>query len=98
MNVEQALALAAGTVGAMFGSFLNVCILRWPRDESVIRPRSRCPGCGEVIAGYDNIPILSWILLRGRCRRCGTRISVQYPLVELTTALIWAFIFSRKYK
>jgi leader peptidase (prepilin peptidase)/N-methyltransferase len=79
-----------GIVGAMFGSFLNVCILRWPREESVIRPRSRCPGCGEPIAWYDNIPILSWLLLRGRCRRCRTPISIQYPLVELTNALIWA--------
>ncbi len=95
MTVERLLALAAGVVGAMFGSFLNVCILRWPRDESVVRPRSRCPGCGELIAGYDNIPILSWLILRGRCRRCGTRISIQYPLVELTTALIWAFMFWR---
>jgi len=95
VTVEQVLALAGGTVGAMFGSFLNVCILRWPRDESVIRPRSRCPGCGELIAGYDNIPILSWLLLRGRCRRCGTRISIQYPLIELTCALIWGFMFWR---
>jgi leader peptidase (prepilin peptidase)/N-methyltransferase len=79
-----------GIVGAMFGSFLNVCILRWPREESVIRPRSRCPGCGEPIAWYDNMPILSWLLLRGRCRRCRTPISIQYPLVELTNALIWA--------
>lgn len=76
-------------IGAALGSFLNVCVYRWPAGESVIRPRSRCPGCGEGIAWYDNVPVLSWLLLRGRCRRCGTGISFQYPLVELTVALIW---------
>lgn len=75
--------------GAALGSFLNVCIYRWPAGESVVRPRSRCPGCGEGIPWYDNVPVLSWILLRGRCRRCGAGISVQYPLIELTVALIW---------
>lgn len=77
-------------IGAAIGSFLNVCIYRWPAGESVIRPRSRCPGCGKTIAWYDNIPVLSWLLLRGRCRSCGEPISPQYPLVELTVALIWA--------
>lgn len=78
-----------GAFGAVFGSFLNVCIARWPKDESVVRPRSRCPGCGSGIAWYDNFPIFSWLLLRGRCRSCKTRISVQYPLVEAATALMW---------
>lgn len=76
-------------VGAAIGSFLNVCIYRWPAGESVIRPRSRCPGCGKAVAWYDNLPVLSWILLRGRCRSCGEGISVQYPLVELAVAGIW---------
>lgn len=76
-------------VGAAIGSFLNVCIYRWPAGESVIRPRSKCPGCGKTISWYDNIPVLSWILLRGRCRTCGERISVQYPLVEAAVAVIW---------
>ena len=76
-------------VGAALGSFLNVCIYRWPAGESVIRPRSRCPGCGSGVAWYDNIPILSWILLRGRCRSCGAGISIQYPIIELTVALVW---------
>jgi leader peptidase (prepilin peptidase) / N-methyltransferase len=76
-------------VGAALGSFLNVAILRWPAEESVIRPRSRCPGCGKPIAWYDNIPILSWLILRGRCRSCSQPISIQYPLVELTVALVW---------
>lgn len=76
-------------VGAALGSFLNVAILRWPAEESVIRPRSRCPGCGSAIAWYDNVPMLSWLVLRGRCRVCGRPISIQYPLVELTVALVW---------
>jgi leader peptidase (prepilin peptidase)/N-methyltransferase len=79
----------AFVVGAIVGSFLNVCILRWPAEQSVIRPRSRCPRCGHTLAWYDNIPILSWILLRGRCRNCAEPISVQYPVIELATALIW---------
>jgi leader peptidase (prepilin peptidase)/N-methyltransferase len=82
----------AGVLGLVLGSFLNVCILRWPRDESVVRPPSRCPGCGSGIAWYDNIPVVSWILLRGKCRKCGERISVQYPLVELATGLLWAWM------
>jgi leader peptidase (prepilin peptidase) / N-methyltransferase len=76
-------------VGAALGSFLNVAILRWPAEQSVIRPRSRCPGCGTPIAWYDNVPIVSWLVLRGRCRACGQGISIQYPLVELAVAAIW---------
>jgi leader peptidase (prepilin peptidase) / N-methyltransferase len=79
----------AGLVGAAIGSFLNVCINRWPEGESVIRPRSRCPSCEAAIAWYDNIPIASYALLRGRCRSCRAPISAQYPLIELATALIW---------
>ncbi len=79
----------AGLVGAAIGSFLNVCIYRWPAEQSVVRPRSRCPGCEREIAWHDNIPILSWLLLRGRCRHCGKGISVQYPIIEAATALIW---------
>ncbi|HSE27383.1 MAG TPA: prepilin peptidase [Gemmatimonadales bacterium] len=84
------LPVIAGLLGLVVGSFLNVCTLRWPRDESVVRPPSRCPGCGSGIAWYDNIPVISWILLRGKCRKCGERISIQYPLVELATGLLWA--------
>jgi leader peptidase (prepilin peptidase) / N-methyltransferase len=76
-------------LGAALGSFLNVGILRWPAEESVIRPRSRCPGCGSTIAWYDNVPVLSWLILRGRCRRCAQRISIQYPVIELAVALTW---------
>ena len=92
MTDETPVVIVAGILGAMFGSFLNVCIYRWPNDLSVVRPRSRCGGCGAPIAWYDNIPIVSWILLRARCRHCGIRISIQYPLVELVTALIWAYM------
>jgi leader peptidase (prepilin peptidase)/N-methyltransferase len=76
-------------LGAIFGSFLNVCIARWPKDESVVRPRSRCPRCGSGIAWYDNVPVISWLVLRARCRNCGEPISAQYPLVEATTAALW---------
>jgi leader peptidase (prepilin peptidase)/N-methyltransferase len=92
VTVETLLPFVAGIVGMMFGSFLNVCILRWPRDESVVQPRSRCPGCGQPIAWYDNIPVLSWLFLRGRCRHCRAPISMQYPLVELGNGLVWAFM------
>lgn len=76
-------------LGAALGSFLNVCIYRWPAEQSVLRPRSRCPACANPIAWYDNIPIISWLLLRGKCRRCGVPISVQYPAIELVTGLLW---------
>ncbi len=88
--VDPRVVVLAGVFGAVLGSFLNVCVYRWPRNESVVRPRSRCPGCGAPIAWYDNVPVLSWLLLRARCRRCGAPISVQYPLVELAVGVIWA--------
>ena len=86
--------LVAGVFGLLIGSFLNVCSLRWPVDESVVRPRSKCPGCDTTIAWYDNVPVVSWLALRGRCRRCGESISVQYPLAELATGLLWAAMFA----
>jgi leader peptidase (prepilin peptidase)/N-methyltransferase len=76
------LLAATFAVGAMVGSFLNVCIHRIPADESVVHPRSRCPKCETPIAWYDNIPIVSWLVLRARCRRCGQPIAVRYPMVE----------------
>ncbi|MEE3185796.1 MAG: prepilin peptidase, partial [Gemmatimonadota bacterium] len=84
----------AGLVGLMIGSFLNVCTLRWPEDESVAFPGSHCPKCGEPIRWYDNVPVLGYVLLRGRCRACREPISLQYPLVELATGLVWAGMFS----
>lgn len=75
--------------GLMIGSFLNVCILRIPRDESVVMPPSHCLACGAGIKPYDNIPVLSWLILRGRCRKCKAKISPQYPAVELLTGLLF---------
>ena len=93
MSEGWQVALLAGLFGLAIGSFLNVCSLRWPRDESVVRPSSRCPGCGSGVRWYDNVPVLSWLLLRGRCRDCGMPISWRYPLTELTTGLVWAGVF-----
>ena len=76
-------------LGTIFGSFLNVCIGRWPEGLSVVKPRSRCPKCGHQIKASENIPIVSWLFLRGRCSACGVRISVQYPIVELLVGLVW---------
>jgi len=89
--IAAAVALS-GVLGALIGSFLNVVIHRLPRGESLVRPRSRCPECGATIAPYDNVPVLSWLVLRGRCRRCGVPISPRYPLVELLTALAFAAV------
>jgi leader peptidase (prepilin peptidase) / N-methyltransferase len=79
-------AIVALPFGLVVGSFLTVAVHRLPKGESVVRPRSRCPACGAEIGARDNIPVLSWVLLRGRCRRCDARISVEYPLLELATA------------
>jgi len=86
-------AALAGVVGLLLGSFLNVCTLRWPVDESVVRPPSHCPECGMQIRWFDNVPLLSYAVLRGKCRSCGTGISIQYPVVELATGLVWAGAF-----
>ena len=83
--------------GACIGSFLNVVIYRLPREQSLTTPGSRCPGCGKPIAWYDNLPILSWLILRARCRHCQTPISVAYPLVEAVTALLFATLFAIYY-
>lgn len=81
-------------VGASVGSFLNVCILRWPAEESVVRPRSRCPSCGAGLAWYDNIPVASWMALRARCRGCAAPISAMYPAIEAATGVLWLLAFA----
>ena len=88
-TVRIVFLIYAGVLGASVGSFMNVCVTRLPPGESLLRPRSRCPECGGQIAWYDNVPLLSWILLRGKCRQCRSSISFQYPAVELVTAAIW---------
>jgi len=86
------LLLLAFILGAVVGSFLNVCIVRLPRDESIVAPRSHCRSCGALVRAIDNIPLLSFLLLRGRCRKCGVAISWRYPLVELCTALLFVLL------
>jgi leader peptidase (prepilin peptidase)/N-methyltransferase len=87
------LAAFGFSLGASVGSFLNVCIWRLPRGESLIRPASRCPRCGCSILAFDNVPILSWLALGGRCRHCAGPISTRYPLVEAAVGLQFAFLF-----
>jgi leader peptidase (prepilin peptidase)/N-methyltransferase len=86
---ETFFGIVAFVLGAVIGSFLNVCIARWPRELSVVRPRSKCPYCGHQLSWFENAPLVSWLVLRGRCRCCDEPISLQYPLVELTVALGW---------
>ena len=88
--VRHAPSVLALLFGLLVGSFSNVCIHRLPREESLVRPRSRCPGCGAPIAAWHNIPILSWLLLRGRCAACKEPISARYPLVEAANGVLWA--------
>lgn len=85
----------AFVIGSLVGSFLNVVIHRLPRGESVVSPGSRCPACGKAIRPWHNVPVLGWLWLRGRCRDCGLPISARYPLVELTTAVLFALLAQR---
>jgi leader peptidase (prepilin peptidase)/N-methyltransferase len=90
VNPELFLVLASGLFGLLFGSFSNVCVHRIPLRISIVSPRSRCPVCEHEIAWYDNIPLVSWLVLRGECRNCSTPISIRYPLLELLMGLSWA--------
>jgi len=87
------LNVASIVLGAIVGSFLNVCISRLPKEESIVRPGSHCPKCKTPIRFYDNIPLLSYLLLKGKCRHCKAPISIQYPIVEAITALSSFFLF-----
>ncbi len=90
---ETVVVVALGTVlGLVIGSFLNVVIWRVPRGESVVRPGSHCPSCDREIRARDNIPVVSWLILRGRCRDCGNPISARYPAVELLTAVVFGLL------
>src|SRR5574340_109016 len=81
--------LLALLYGLIIGSFLNVCILRLPREQSIVRPASRCPRCNSAIRWFDNIPVLSFLVLRGKCRNCGLPISLRYPLVEALNGILY---------
>ncbi len=82
----------AALLGLAFGSFLNVCLSRWPEGESVVKPRSHCRNCARALTWWENIPLLSWLALRGRCRTCGVWIGWRYPLVESAVGLLWAVV------
>src|SRR3954451_15668622 len=85
-------ASGASLIGLVIGSFLNVVIHRVPQGASVVRPRSHCPGCDAEIRARDNVPVLSWLVLRGRCRHCRRRISARYPAIELLTAAVFVAV------
>lgn len=95
MTIQLYYSILSFIFGMLVGSFLNVCICRMPKDESIVSPPSHCPNCDYKIRWYDNIPLLSYLLLRGKCRGCGTRISLQYPLVELLNGLLTLALFMR---
>lgn len=95
MTPDLIYPLLAFVFGTLVGSFLNVCICRLPKDESIVSPPSHCPVCSYQIRWFDNIPLLSYLLLRGRCRGCGTGISIQYPLVELLNGILTTLLFFR---
>ena len=84
--------IVAGLVGLAFGSFLNVCLSRWPTGEGIVHPRSHCRSCGRTLAWWENVPLASWLFLRGRCRSCRAWIGWRYPLVELAVGALWASV------
>ena len=89
------LIVAAALYGIAIGSFLNVVIYRIPAGKSIVRPSSACPSCGQPISARDNIPVLSWVVLRGKCRNCARPIAIRYPLVELLTGAVWVSVALR---
>jgi leader peptidase (prepilin peptidase) / N-methyltransferase len=92
MMIRTLATIFAGLLGLAFGSFLNVCVSRWPQGESIVSPRSHCRSCGRMLKWWENVPLLSWIALRGRCRTCGVWIGLRYPIVELSVGVVWAYI------
>lgn len=95
IQIEIFAGVLSFIVGALVGSFANVCVYRLPRELSVVRPRSKCPGCDSFIAWYDNIPMVSWLLLGAKCRKCGQPISWQYPVVEAITGTLFLLVYLR---
>ncbi len=93
--MTSVMAAAYGVLGALVGSFLNVCIDRLPAGESIVKPGSHCPSCGRPLGAYEMIPVLSFLVLRGRCRTCGAAIGWRAPLVELATGMLFALIYLR---
>lgn len=91
---DTLVTVAAFVIGLCVGSFLNVCVARWPHELSVVKPRSRCPNCGHQLSWFENIPVVSWLALRARCRCCQEPISPIYPLGELTVGALWALTFA----
>jgi leader peptidase (prepilin peptidase) / N-methyltransferase len=94
-ELQFAGTIVAGVFGLVFGSFLNVFLARFPEGESIVTPRSHCRNCDHTLAWWENIPLLSWLLLRGRCRACRNRIGFRYPLVELVLGLLWAALWMK---
>jgi leader peptidase (prepilin peptidase)/N-methyltransferase len=88
----------AGLLGLAFGSFLNVCLSRWPEGESIVHPRSHCGHCGRILTWWENVPLASWLALRGRCRTCRAWIGWRHPLVELAVGMLWAIVAWRSYQ
>ena len=93
--INIGIIVIVGVLGLVVGSFLNVVIYRVPLGRSIVSPRSACPACGEGIKPWDNVPVLSWVVLKARCRNCAEPISVRYPLVELGTGLLFAAVALR---
>src|SRR5215813_14426490 len=91
--LDPVIATGIFVLGLVFGSFLNVCIYRMPRGLSVVRPGSACPHCGKPIRFYDNVPVFSWMILRGRCRQCSGQITPRYAAVELFTGVLFLFCY-----
>jgi len=92
VNISTFVIGACGLLGLLFGSFANVLVHRLPRGESIIYPGSRCPKCAHAIAWHDNIPVFSWLLLRGHCRHCDAPVALRYPLLEAGLGLVWGFL------
>lgn len=93
MQLDLVISTFTFVLGSLVGSFLNVVIYRMPREQSVVKPRSKCPNCGKLVYWYENIPILSWLFLKGRCSSCQSKISIRYPLIELLMGVL-AFILA----